>query len=80
MISRDCNTTRQRRACGREPHFRSRAKHVPLRLFYIREVVQESRGGIHYVPTEDNNSELGTIFPSKLRHWCLIRLIKHFKA
>ena len=60
--------------------FSSRAKHVALRLFYIREVVQEGMVSIHYVPTEDNISDLGMKFLNKNRHWYLIGLIKDFGA
>ena len=60
--------------------FSSRAKHVALRLFYIREVVQEGMVSIHYVPTEDNISDLGTKFLNKNRHRCLIGLIKDFNS
>ena len=60
--------------------FSSRAKHVARRLFYVREVVQESKVSIHYVPTEDNISDLGTKLLNKNRHRYLIGLINDFKA
>ena len=60
--------------------FSSRAKHVTLRLFYIREIVQEGKVSIHYVPTEDNISDLWTKFLNKNRRRYLIGLIKDFKA
>ena len=60
--------------------FSSRAKHVALRLFYIREVVQEGMVSIHYVPTEDNISDLGTKFLNKNRHRHLIGLVKDFRG
>ena len=60
--------------------FCSRAKHVALRLLYIREIVQEGKVSIHYVPTEDNVSDLGTKFLNKNRHRYLIGLIKDCRA
>ena len=39
--------------------FSSRDKHVALSLFYIREIMQERKASIRYVPTEDNISDLG---------------------
>ena len=60
--------------------FSSHAKHVALRLFYIREVVQESKVSIHYVLTEDNISDLGTKFLNINRHRYLIGLIADFRV
>ena len=60
--------------------FSSRATHMALRLFYIGEIVQEGKVNIHYVPTEDNISDLGTKFLNKNLHRCLIGLIKDRKA
>ena len=60
--------------------FSSSAKHVALRLFYIREIVQEGKVSIHYVPTEDNIFDLETKLLNRNRHRYLIGLIKDFKA
>lgn len=51
-----------------------------LRPFYIREIVQECKVNIHYVPTEDITSDLGTKFLSKNRRRFLVRPIRDFKA
>ena len=60
--------------------FSSRGKHVALWLFYIRVIVQKSKVSIHYVPTEDNISDLGTKPLNKSRQRYLIGLIKDFRA
>ena len=60
--------------------FSSHAKHVALRLFYVREIVQEGKVSIYYVPTEDNVSDLRTKFLNNNRHRYLIGQIKDFKA
>ena len=59
--------------------FSSRAKHVALLLFYIREIVQEGKDSFHYVPTEKTISDLGTKFLNKHRHRYLIGLIKDYR-
>ena len=60
--------------------YSSRVKHVALRLFYVREIIQEEKISIHYVPTELNIADIGTKFLSKHRHRYLIGLINNFKA
>ena len=50
-----------------------------LRLFHIREIVQEGKVSIHYVPTEDI-SDLWTKFLNKNRHRHLIGMLKGFKV
>ena len=60
--------------------FSSRAKRVALQLLHIREIMQERKVSIYYVPTEHNISDLGTKFLNKHRHRYLIRLIKEFRA
>lgn len=37
---------------ARNKTYSSRAKHVALRLFYVRELIQESKIGTHYILTE----------------------------
>ena len=42
--------------------YSSRAKHVALRYFYIREIIKEGHVSIHYMPTEKQLADLGTKF------------------
>ena len=60
--------------------FSSRAKHMALRLFYIREIAKEGKVIIHYVPSENNLPDLGTIILKNSRHRYLIGLISDFRA
>lgn len=61
-------------------HLQRSTKHMYLRPFYIHEIVQECKVNIHYVPTEDITSDLGTTFLSKNRRRFLVRPIRDFKA
>ena len=54
--------------------YSSRAKHVALRLFYVREIIQEGKISIQYIPTELNRRDIGTKFLSKQCHRYLFRL------
>eukprot|EP00752_Nemacystus_decipiens_P015693 g14006.t1 len=58
--------------------FSGRTKHVALRFFYIREIMEEGRISIHYVPTEDNLADIGTKHLNKQRHKYLIDKIQDF--
>lgn len=60
--------------------YSSRAKHVALRYFYIREIIKEGHVSIHYIPTEKQLADLGTKFLNKQRHRFLIELIKNFQV
>ena len=60
--------------------YSSRAKHVALRLFYVREIIQEGKISIHYIPTEFNIADMGTKFLNKHRQLYLIGLINNFKT
>ena len=57
-----------------------RAKHIALRYFFVQELVEEDKIGIHYVKTEDQLADMGTKHLSKHRHRNLIKLINEFKA
>ena len=52
--------------------YSSRAKHVALRLFYVRDTIRKGKITISYVLTEPNVADIGTKFLSKL--------INYFKA
>lgn len=54
-------------ACVGNFTFRSRANHVNLMIFYILENVCEGNVSIHYMPTKDNVSSLGSKFLSRKR-------------
>ena len=60
--------------------YSSRAKHVALRLFYIRDKKQQGKTSIHHILTELNIADIGTKFLSKHPHRYLIGLINNFKA
>ncbi|CAM9264784.1 unnamed protein product [Laminaria digitata] len=57
-----------------------RVKHVALRFFYVREIIQECKISIHHVPTELNMTDMGTKFLSKHRHPYLIGLGNNFQT
>ena len=58
-----------------------RAKHIALRYyFFVQELVEEGKVGIHYVESEDQLAGLGTKYHSKHRHRHLIKFINEFKA
>ena len=59
--------------------YSSRAKHVALRYFYIREIIKEGNVSIRYIPTEKQRADLGTKFLDKQWHRVLIELIKNFQ-
>ena len=66
--------------CGWEPHIQFACKRRGSTAVTHREIMQERKVSIYYVPTEHNISDLGTKFLNKHRHRYLIRLIKEFRA
>ena len=57
-----------------------RAKRAAPRYYFVRELVEEDKIGIHYIKTEDQLADMGTKHLSKHRHRNLIKLINEFKA
>ena len=57
-----------------------RAKHIALRYFFVQELVEEGKVGIHYVKSESQLADLGIKHHSKHRHRDLIKFINEFKA
>ena len=55
-------------------------KHVALRLFSVREIVEEGKISIRHIPTEFNTADIGTTLLSKHRHRYLIGVINNFKT
>lgn len=53
---------------------------MALRVFYILEIVQKGRVSVHYVPIEENISELETKFLNKHRPRYPIGLTKDVRA
>ena len=41
--------------------FSSRTKHIALRFFYARELVNDGAISIYYIPTENQLADIGTI-------------------
>ena len=60
--------------------FRPRAKHTPLKYFFVQELVKERKVTIHFTKTEQQLSDLGTKHLKKHRHRFLIKLINEFRA
>jgi len=58
--------------------FSSRTKHIALRFFYVRELVNDGAISIHYIPTENQLADIGTKFLNKQRLRFLINSIKNF--
>ena len=58
--------------------FSSRAKHIALRYFYVRELATEGAISTHYIPTELQLADIGTKFLNKHRLRFLIESIKKF--
>ena len=58
--------------------FSSRTKHIALRFFYVRELVNDGAISIHYIPTENQLADIGTKFLNKQRLRLLINSIKNF--
>ena len=58
--------------------FSSRTKHIALRFFYVRELVNDGAITIHYIPTENQLADIGTKFLNKQRLRFLINIIKNF--
>ena len=57
-----------------------RTKNIALRYFFIQELMEEGKIGIHYVKTEDQLADLGTNHLSRHKHGDLIKLINEYKA
>ena len=55
-------------------------KLVALRLFSVREIVEEGKISIRHIPTEFNTADIGTTLLSKHRHRYLIGVINNFKT
>ena len=53
---------------------------MALRLFDVRDIIQEGKTIIHYVPTELSVADIGTTFLSKHRHRYLVGLINNVKG
>ena len=51
-----------------------------VRLFYVRDILQEGNITIHFLPTELNVADIGEKILSKHRHRYLIDVINNFKA
>ena len=60
--------------------YSARTKHMALRSFYIRELVNEGRISIHHAPTQDQHADIGTTHRNKQRHRELINKTKDFGA
>ena len=58
--------------------FSSRTKHIALRFFYVRELVNDGAISIHYIPTENQLADIGTKILNKQRLRFLINSIKNF--
>ena len=58
--------------------FSSRTKHIALRFFFIRELVTEGKISIHYIPTDDNPTDIRTKHLNKHRFKHLMDLISNF--
>ena len=58
--------------------FSSRTKHIALRFFYARELVNDGAISIHYIPTENQLADIGTRFLNNQRLRFLINSIKNF--
>ena len=54
-----CDNTATLHALGNRS-FSSRTKHIALRFFFIRELVTEGNISIHYIPTDDNPTDIRT--------------------
>ena len=57
--------------------FSSRTKHIALRFFYIRELVNDDAISIHYIPTDNQLADIGNKFLNKQRLRFLINSIKN---
>ena len=57
-----------------------RAKHIVLRYFFEQELVEEGKITIHFVKTQDQIADLGTMHANKHRYRALIKLIREFEA
>ena len=58
--------------------FSSRTKHIALRFFYVRELVNDGAISIHYISTENHLADIGTKLLNKQRLRFLINSIKNF--
>ncbi|CAM9119850.1 unnamed protein product [Ascophyllum nodosum] len=60
--------------------FSPRAKHIPLRYFFVEELVKDGKANIHFVKMEQQLDDLGTEHFKKHRHRFLIKLINESRA
>ena len=58
--------------------FTSHTKHIALRSFYVRELLNNGASSIHDNPTENQVADIGTKFSNKQRLHFLINSIKNF--
>ena len=74
-----CDNTATLHALGNRS-FSSRAKHIALRFFFIRELVSEGRISIHFIPTDINPADIGTKHLNKHRFRNLLDIISDFNV
>ena len=58
--------------------FSSRTKHIALRLFFVRELIQRNTITLHHKPTQQMLADIATMNLSKQRFRELLQQIKDF--
>ena len=76
-LVRDVRNVLPRKDLG-SSSFSSRTKHIALRFFYVRELVNDGVISIHHIPTENQLGDIGTKSLNKQRLRFLINSIKNF--
>ena len=77
QVSLYCDNTATLHALGKRS-FSSRANHIALRFFRIRELVSEGRISKSCISTDNNPGDIGTKHPNKHRFKHLLDLISNF--
>ena len=60
--------------------FKSSRKALRVEIFFTQQLVEEGKISVHYVKTEDQLADMGTMHFSKHRHRNPMKLINEFKA
>ena len=74
-----CDNTATLHALGNRS-FSSRTEHIALRFFFIRELVSGGTISIHYIPTDINPADIGTMNFNKHRFRNPLEIISNFNV
>ena len=67
-------------ALAKDNKFHMRTKHIDMRYHFIREVVEDGKVTVQYIPTGDNVSDIFTKPLTKAKFWELAELLRQAQS